>query len=289
MRVGWCGLGRMGAPMAMHVVRAGHDVAVWNRTPGRAADLVAAGAREVNSPAEAARDADVVVTMLFGPDAVREVLLGTDGIASGLPAGGLVVESSTIGPDVARELAATLAASNHRFVDAPVAGSVQPATDGTLGVLVGGAETDVTEARPLLELWGDPQRVRHLGPVGAGSAMKLVVNLTLGVTMGAVGEALRLAGDLGIERTAALDVLSTGPVGFTVGSKRALLESGNFTPTNFSVELMAKDLALAVDVGQRDLALTAAALAAARATIAAGHGDDDYSALAGHLASAEGA
>jgi 3-hydroxyisobutyrate dehydrogenase len=280
MRVAFLGLGRMGTPMAAHVLRAGHDLTVWNRTPGRATDLVANGAREAKSVADAVHGADTVVTMLFGPDAVGDVLRD---VVEALPEGGLIIECSTIGPAVARELADLAKRHGHRFVDAPVAGSVQPATDGTLGVLAGGTAEDYAAAEPLLRLWGDPAKVRHLGPVGSGAAMKLVVNLTLGVAMGGIGEALRLAGDLGLDRTAALDVIALGPLGGSVGTKRAMLDSGEFTPTGFSLDLMTKDLALAVKAADGDLALTRAALAAAREAIAAGHGDDDYAALAGHI------
>ena len=269
MRVAFLGLGRMGAPMAAHVANAGHDLTVWNRTPRPGA---VPGAREAKTVAEAVADAEVVVTMLFGPDAVRDVL-------AQVPEESFVVECSTIGPAVARALGTRFA----RFVDAPVVGSVKPATDGTLGVLAGGTPEDYAAAEPLLHLWGDPAKVRHLGPVGAGSAMKLVVNLTLGVAMGGVGEALRLAGDLGIDRTAALDVVATGPLGMSVTTKRAMLDSGDFTPTGFSLDLMAKDLGLALDAADGDLALTRAALSAARDAVNAGHGEDDYAALAGHI------
>jgi 3-hydroxyisobutyrate dehydrogenase len=280
MRVAFLGLGRMGAPMAAHVRDAGHDLTVWNRTPGRAGALVAKGAKEAKSVAEAVKDADTVVTMLFGPDAVREVV---DAAVECLPAGGLLIECSTIGPALARELAQALRAKGIRFVDAPVAGSVGPATDGTLGVLAGGTPEDYAAAEPLLHLWGDPAKVHHLGPAGSGAAMKLVINLTLGVAMGGVGEALRLAGDLGLDRTATLDVLAMGPLAMSVNTKRTMLDSGEFTPVGFSLDLMTKDLGLAVDAAGGDLVLTRAALAAARDAVAAGHGSDDYAALAGHI------
>ena len=272
MRVAFLGLGRMGAPMAAHVARAGHDLTVWNRTPGKAADLTTLGAREAKSVADAVEGAEAVVTMLFGPEAVREVL------AEARPHLGdaLVIESSTIGPAVAREVGKGL-----RFVDAPVVGSVKPATDGTLGVLAGGTDEDYAAAEPLLALWGD--RVRHVGPVGSGSALKLVVNLTLGVAMGGIGEALRLAGDLGVDRTATLDALAMGPLAASVNTKRQMLEAGEFTPVGFSLDLMAKDLDLALRAADGDLALTRQALAAARDAVASGHGTDDYASLAGHI------
>jgi 3-hydroxyisobutyrate dehydrogenase-like beta-hydroxyacid dehydrogenase len=278
MRVAFLGLGRMGAPMAAHVVRAGHDVTVWNRTPKPGA---VEGAREAKTVAEAVDGAEAVVTMLFGPDAVREVLAE---VTQAAPPDALVIESSTIGPAVAREQGDAARKAGLRFVDAPVVGSVQPATDGTLGVLVGGTETDYAAAEPLLHLWGDPAKVRHLGAVGAGSAMKLVINLTLGVAMGGVGEALRLAGDLGLDRQQTLDVVAMGPLGFSVNAKRAMLESGEFQPTGFSLDLMAKDLGLALDAADNDLPLTRAARDVAHDALASGHAGDDYAALAGHLA-----
>lgn len=275
MRVAFLGLGRMGAPMAAHVAKAGHDLTVWNRTPGKAGDLV-----EAKTVAAAVADADVTVSMLSGPESVRTVLAQ---VAEAMPAGGLVIDASTVGPSVSREVAAMLKEHGLRFLDAPVAGSVGPATEGTLAVLAGGSRADYEQAEPLLHLWGDPAKVLHLGPVGTGSAMKLVLNLTLGVAMGGIGEALRLAGDLGLDRTATLDVLALGPLAASVNAKRTMLEEGEFRPTGFSLGLMTKDLDLAVAAADGDLALTRAALLAARAAIDAGHGEDDYAALAGHI------
>ena len=284
MHVAFCGLGRMGAAMARHVLDAGHSLTVWNRSPGKAGDLVAAGATEAASPAEAAAGAEAVVLMLFGPESSREVLLGPDGIAAGARPGTLVIDATTIGPAAARELGSAAAERGLRYVDAPVAGSVQPATDGTLGVLAGGSDADLADARPLLELWGDPEKIRHLGPVGAGSAMKLVINLTIGVAIAGVGEAMRLGNDLELDRAAVLDVLGNGPLQFTVKQKRAMLESGDFSSSAFALDLMAKDLELCLAAADHDLATTAVAAAAARDAMAAGHARDDYSALAGYLA-----
>lgn len=278
MRVAFLGLGRMGAPMAAHVVRAGHDTTVWNRTVGRASDLVALGAHEAETVEQAVRDADVVVTMLFGPEAVREVLTE---VAAHAPRGALVIECSTIGPDVATELGALLGARGLRLVDAPVAGTVKPATEGTLGVLAGGEPADFAASKPLLDLWGDPARVRHLGPLGSGSAMKLVINLTLGVAMTGIGEALRLAHDLGVDRTAALDVLQMGPLGFTTTQKRAMLDTSDFRSTTFSLDLMVKDLGLCLASAKNPLPAAEAALDSGQAAAAAGHGDEDFAALAG--------
>ncbi|MGW5673325.1 NAD(P)-dependent oxidoreductase, partial [Micromonospora sp. NPDC003776] len=173
LRVAFLGLGRMGTPMARHVLRAGHELTVWNRTRGKADALAAEGATVAETPAAAAAGRDVVVLMLADPAAVEQVLLGPDGVASGADPDTLVVDGSTIGPDASRRMATRLREHRLRYVDAPVYGSVGPATEGTLGVLAGGEAADVAAARPLLELWGDPAQVRHVGASGAGSAGKL--------------------------------------------------------------------------------------------------------------------
>jgi 3-hydroxyisobutyrate dehydrogenase len=282
MRVAFLGLGRMGVAMARHVVDAGHELHVWNRTPGRADELVAAGAVESKTVADAVGDAEVVVLMLFGPDSVREVL---PDVLAAAPAGVLVIDSTTIGPDAAHEFDAACAARGARYVDAPVAGSVGPATAGTLGVLAGAREEDWADVEPLLQLWGDPARVRRIGAVGAGSALKLVVNQGIGVLAAGLGEALKLGAELGLDRELVLDVLGQAAYGWTLNQKRPMLDDADYSGTQFSVDLLTKDLALAVDAA-RDarLEVTAAALAAGRSTIAAGHGGEDYAAIIGHLA-----
>jgi len=149
---------------------------------------------------------------------------------------------------------------------------------------VGAAEADYADAEPLLGLWGAPDGVRRVGDVGAASALKLVINLTLGVAISGVGEALRLAADVGVDRTEAMDALATGPFGWTLAQKRPMLEAQDYTPVAFSLDLLAKDLGLCVGATTAELPATAAALAVAHAAIAAGHADDDYASLAGFLA-----
>mgnify|MGYP000430354722 FL=1 len=279
MRVAFLGLGRMGTLMAGHVLSAGHDLVVWNRTPGRASELVARGAREAETPAEAVRDAERIVLMLFGPDSVRDVLPQVAGAA---PAEALVIDGTTIGPAAAREFASLVANSGLRYVDAPVAGSTGPAAEGTLGVLVGGSQQDYDDALPLLHLWGAPEKVRRVGPVGAGSALKLCVNQGLGVMAAGLGESLRLGRSLGLDRSALLDVLSMTAYGWYLGQKRPMLDAGDFSATTFSLDLMAKDLGLAVSAGG-ELPVTAACLAAARAALAS-HAGQDYAAMSAFLA-----
>jgi 3-hydroxyisobutyrate dehydrogenase len=280
MRVAFLGLGRMGVPMAAHVARAGHDLTVWNRSPGKAGPLVELGATEARSVASAVAGADVVVLMLFGPDAVRAVL---PDVVAGAP-GALVLDASTIGPDAAHEFAKACHAGGLRYVDAPVAGTVAPATAGTLGVFLGGAPADVEQARALAVLWGDPDRVVHVGGVGSASALKLCVNQGLGVLAAGVGESLRLGRDLGLDRDLVLQVLSQSAYGWFLTQKRPMVESGDYSATTFSLDLMAKDLDLAVTSADSDLEVTRAALDHAKRALAAGHSGEDYAALTGHVA-----
>lgn len=278
--VAFLGLGAMGSRMARHVLTAGHDLVVWNRTVGKAADLVAAGAREAGSPAEATHDADVVVLMLFGPDSVREVLpqIAREGL--------LVIDSTTVGPQAARDLGALAVEHGARYADAPVAGSLGPAEQGTLGVLVGCPEQDWPDVEPVVTLWGDPQRVRRVGDVGAGNAVKVVVNQGIGVLAAGLGEALRLSRDLGLDRRLVLDLLGSGAYGWLLGQKRSMLEADDYSPAQFSLDLLSKDLDLALRAagGETDLAVTRSALEHAHDALKAGHAGEDYAALVAHVA-----
>ncbi len=280
MRVAFLGLGRMGALMAGHVLSGGHDLVVWNRTPGKAGGLVERGAREAPSVTAAVAGAEVVALMLFGPDSVRQVLAE---VCAAAPPGTLVIDSTTVGPEAAREFAATAAAAKLRYLDAPVAGSVGPAADGTLGVLAGGAQGDFDEALPVLSLWGAPDRVRRIGEVGSGSGLKLCVNQSLGVLAAGLGESLRLGRELGLDRELLLEVLGATGYGWFLGQKRPMLDSGDFSATTFSVDLMVKDLRLAVDAAHGELPVTAASAAAAAAAADAASGQD-YAVMTLHAA-----
>jgi 3-hydroxyisobutyrate dehydrogenase/2-hydroxy-3-oxopropionate reductase len=270
--IAFCGLGRMGAPMAARLLDAGHELRVWNRTPGKAGALLDAGAIEAASPAEAAAGAEVVLTMLADPAAVEAVVLGAE-----LSAGTTLVEMSTIGPDALRSLAARLP-EGVGVLDAPVLGSVPQATEGTLKIFVGGDAELFDRRRPVLEAMGTP---RHLGPLGAGAAMKLVANSTLGALMTGLAEALALADGLGLEESDVLDILSDSAIGVTTKGKRPLIESGVYTP-NFSLGLAAKDLRLVTEAAQAagvELRVAAAAQSWLERADEHGLGDLDYSAV----------
>lgn len=279
-RLAFCGLGQMGEPMATRLLEAGHDLVVWNRTAERAQPLVDRGARRAGSPAEAAASAEATMTMLATPQALEEVAFGENGLAAGLREGATLVEMSTVGPDVVRGLAQQLPAGVD-VLDAPVLGSVSEASEGTLQVFVGGAEPVFERWRPVLEQLGRPV---HFGPLGAGAAMKVVANSTLGALMAALGEALALADALGLEEAAVLDALTGSPIGASVKSKRERITSREYPP-RFKLSLAVKDLRLVTDVAEKagvELRLAPAVRAWLEAADGAGLGDLDYSAVIAH-------
>ena len=245
-KIAFLGLGQMGAPMAARLLDADHEVTVWNRTREKAEPLGRRGALIANAPDESIAGADVAITMLTDRDAVERVAFGHDGLAMALEPRQTLIEMSTIGPDAVRSVAERLP-DGVEMVDAPVRGSVQQAADGSLIILVGASDTAFERVRPILESLGTIHRV---GDLGAGAAMKLVANSTIGATMAAFGEALALGEALGLDRSVLLDVLSETPIGTTVKGKRANVESGSY-PANFKLALALKDMRLVADAAQR--------------------------------------
>jgi 3-hydroxyisobutyrate dehydrogenase-like beta-hydroxyacid dehydrogenase len=280
VKVAFCGLGQMGTPMAHRLLEEGHSVTVWNRTASKAEPLRERGAIVAQTPAAAAEGAEAVLTMLATPEAVDAVVLGTDGMSAGMAPGSTLIEMSTIGMAAVRELAGRLR-EDVRLVDAPVLGSVPQAETGELKVFVGADDETFGRWRGLLGTFGT---VFHLGPLGAGAAMKLVVNSTLGALMTGLAEALALADRLDLDRRTVLDILADSNIGVTVRGKRERIESGVYPP-RFKLELAAKDLRL-VEEAAREAGLDARLAAAARAwfeeAAAAGLGDRDYSAVVAH-------
>ena len=287
-RIAFLGVGRMGAPMAGRLADAGHELTVWSRTRAHA-QVLADRATVAGSPAEAGTKAEVAITMLADGGALEEVVLGRDGLADGLPAGSLLVDMSTTGPAPARKVAKALEAKGIAFVDAPVVGSTGPAAEGSLRILVGGDDEAVERAWPLLAVLGDAERTWHVGPVGAGQAAKLMVNLVLGGVMAAVAEGFTLGRVLGLGPELSLDVLEGASVASqTVRGKRERLLSGDYDHAGFRLALMHKDLRLALDAARAArAALPGAERVADLFAGAKGQGlaDQDYSAVAAYLAS----
>jgi 3-hydroxyisobutyrate dehydrogenase len=277
-KIGFLGLGLMGTPMARRLLGAGHDVAVWNRTPEKAEALTADGAEVAATPAEAAAGREAVITMVRDRDALEAVLFGDDGVATELQPGSLLIDMSTVGRDAELAFAERLR-DGVDVVDAPVVGSTPRAEKGELTILAGGSEQAYGRARPLLEVLGKPARV---GELGAGSAMKLVLNSTLGAVLLGIGEALAVGDSLGLDRGAVLDALENGYLGGMVKMKRGVIESGEYSP-QFKLSLAAKDLRLVEEAVDRPLRGVTVAREAFDEAERAGRGDEDYSALIDHL------
>ena len=271
------GAGAMGGRIVRRLLECGHEVVVWNRTAARAAALIAHGAVTAGNPAEAARRADATITMVADPAALRAVTEGPNGVAAGIEARSAVIQMATVGPEATARLARALP-HGVELLDAPVLGSLAEAESGRLEIFAGAAPATLARWRPLLT---DVGRVKHVGDVGAGAAAKLVANAALLEALGVVGEALALAGSLGLSRDAAFDVLASTPMAAQAGRRRPAVEADRFPP-RFALALARKDAELVVDAATAagvELRHAAAAMAWYRKAEAAGLGDRDYSAI----------
>ncbi|MCI0686125.1 MAG: NAD(P)-dependent oxidoreductase [Sporichthyaceae bacterium] len=250
-RIALLGTGHMGAPIAGRLLAAGHQLTVWNRTAARTDPLAAAGARVAATPADAVRDADLVITMLTDSTALDAVLFAPAGAAEALPPGSCLVEMSTIGPTAVAALRDRLP-SGVTLVDAPVSGGVGAAANGKLVILAGGDPELVSRVAPVLAELGE---VRRCGPSGSGAALKLVLNTATVTGFAALADALTVADAVKIDRDTALAALATGALG---GVVQRAGPGGAFT-----IALAGKDLDLALaELG--DLAAPVAQAAADR-------------------------
>ncbi|MGH2630059.1 MAG: NAD(P)-dependent oxidoreductase [Actinomycetota bacterium] len=281
-RAAFLGLGAMGLPMAGRLVDADHDVAVWNRTPGRDRELVERGARGASTPADAARGAEVVLTMLADPPALEQVLFGPDGVAETIGPEATLVDMSTIGPTAIRAAAARLGQT--AVLDAPVLGSVPHAEAGTLSILVGGGPDALNRCAEVLAELGT---VRHVGPLGSGATIKLANNAGVMSTMACLGEVLALTDRDGIDPETVLDAIGTGPLGSFVDRFRDKV-TGRVRRVDFRLALARKDLALALEEGEAAgvrLTLPMAAVARCDEAVADGRSDQDNTAVIAEIRS----
>jgi 3-hydroxyisobutyrate dehydrogenase-like beta-hydroxyacid dehydrogenase len=280
------GTGRMGGAMVGTLRRAGVDVVVSNRTRAKAEAVAAAtGARVAATAAEAAAQAGVVISSLADDAAVRDAYGGPQGVAAELRPGTAVLESSTVHPDTVRALRPLVEERGASLLDAPVSGSVPLVERGELTVMVGGDPAALERARPALEILA--RAIIHVGELGAGATVKLVVNAILHGLNLALSEGLVLAEKAGVARSAAYEVVANSAVAAPyVHYKRSAFERPAETPVAFSLGLAAKDLDLALDLAERAGATMEQAVTnrrAVRAAIAAGMADADLSALAVYL------
>ncbi|MGH3169660.1 MAG: NAD(P)-dependent oxidoreductase [Trebonia sp.] len=288
-RIGFAGLGHMGAPMAARVAAHGFPLTVWNRTAGRTGPLTAQGASAAATLRELAAGSDVVITMLSDGAAAAEVWTGPGGLLESCGPGTIGIDMSTIGPRAARDIAARAERAGVRFLDAPVSGSVALAEQGKLTAMVGGEDGALAGALPVLRTM--TARQLHLGPPGAGAAMKLAVNIMIAATNQAVAESLALAAETGIDLAGAYEVLTVSAVASPfLQYKRDAYLAADDAPVSFSTSLMSKDLRLALDIADQaglPLTLTAAARESLERACAAGLGDADFASVARLLRRAE--
>ena len=280
-RVGFIGLGTMGAAMAGHVAGAGYPLTVWNRTPGRAASLVADGARQAETPAALAAESDVIVVCVSDSPDVEEVLFGLSGAAEGVRDGCLVVDCSTVAPSTARVAAERLAGRGVGFVDAPVSGGSEGAQKATLTIFCGGETAHVERARPVLATIG--RTITHVGPVGAGQAVKAVNQVILAGTYLGVAEGIVLALKAGLDVAQVVEALGGGAAQSWVLANRSGRMIDNEYPLGFKVALHLKDLGIALNMARElgaDLPVTALCADIERELIDGGHAGEDMSAVA---------
>jgi len=251
MRVGFVGLGHMGAPMCRHILAAGHDLIVHDLNPLAAADLVAAGAAWAASPREAARDRDVAITMLPGPRQVAEVLLGRAGLLDGLPPGAVWMDMSTSVPAIADRVQAVAERRDIEVLDAPVSGMASDAQAGTLQIFVGGRAGTYERVRPLLETMGDPGRILRVGEHGTGYTAKLMISLLWFAQLTATAEVLSVGTAAGVDLATLRRCLLASPAASTFLERDVLpvLERGDYDES-FTLALACKDLGLAMDLAR---------------------------------------
>jgi 3-hydroxyisobutyrate dehydrogenase len=285
MKIGICGTGRMGSAIAQRLMSVGHEVGVWNRDSAKTKSLVDTGAKLAASPAELVDTCEITIVMLLNDAATEAVYRAPDGILKAKLAGQLLIDMSTIRPDTMKSNGAAALQQGAAFVECPVGGTVGPAKEGKLLGLAGGSKADVARAMPILEQLC--RRIEHVGELGAGSMMKLAVNLPLLVYWQALGEALTICKPLNLPADRLIDILTdtSGAPAAMKGRGPAIAKVLGGAPlgeTAFGLNAAKKDLACALRFGasiHAELPVTASALACYEEAEAAGLGDADATAV----------
>lgn len=248
-RIGFIGLGIMGQPMARNLLKAGFSVTAYNRTHSKAEALGAEGASVATSPADVARQSDVIITIVTNSPDVEQVVLGENGVLAGVQKGAILVDMSTIDPDVTRKIGGRLAERGVAMVDAPVSGGERGAIDGTLSIMAGGEPGDFERCRPVFEAMG--KKLVHCGPLGAGQTVKLCNQIVVGLNNLAMSECLIFAAAAGISVDRMLEAVSAGAAGsWALSNLAPKLLKRDFSP-GFKVGLQQKDLRLALEAADR--------------------------------------
>jgi 3-hydroxyisobutyrate dehydrogenase len=289
-RIAFIGLGAMGGGMASRLLASGAGVTVYNRTRSRGEALEAEGAVLADTPAAAARDADVVFLSLATSEVVEALLFGPDGVVGGLPEGAIVADMSTVAPEFATSLQSRLAGTGHRGLDACVLGNAQHAKDGELRFMIGGTAEDVAALEPVLAPLA--KEIVHLGPGGMGATAKLALNLLMGVQMQALAEAVVFGERAGLDRGVLIKLIAAGGYSSPMMKfKAGAMARRAFEKADFRLKLMRKDLGLVLDECQRlgvPMPTTAASHDWLTAAVNAGLGEHDVAALLAFMETVSG-
>ncbi len=244
MRIGFIGIGTMGGPAALNLIKGGHELTVFDLDPSRAEQHLALGATWAETPKAAVRDTDIVFTMVFGPKQIEELVAGDDGLLSGMSSGQVWVDMTTNKPAVVRELAAEFAAIGVQLIDAPVTGAVDGARTGNMPQFAGGDEATVERIRPVMELMGP---LHYMGPSGSGAITKLASNQLWAIHATAMGEALVMAVKSGVDLSRAWNALKIGASdSWCMHHDAPSVFAGHYDPS-FTLDLCQKDLRLIVE------------------------------------------
>ena len=280
--IGFIGLGVMGKPMAKNLIKAGHALVVYNRSRAAVDEVAAAGATAATSPAEVAKAATVVITMLPDTPDVEHVLTGPNGVLAALQSGAIVVDMSSISPAATKRLAAAVAEKGGSMLDAPVSGGEIGAINASLSIMVGGEDAAYARVKPIFEAMGNAERIVHIGPSGAGQVCKVCNQIAIGGALAGVSEAFALAKKAGVDaarvRQALLGGFAASRV-LEVHGERML--TGNYKP-GFRTKLYQKDLRLANEAAATNgvaMPSTAVLTQLVNALVAKGGGDLDYAAI----------
>jgi 2-hydroxy-3-oxopropionate reductase len=281
--IGFIGLGVMGRPMVKNLMKAGHSLIVHSRSQGPADELVAAGAKAAASPADVARQTNIVITMLPDTPDVELVISGREGVLATMAAGGVIVDMSSISPAATKKLAAQARVNRVSMLDAPVSGGEIGAINGTLSIMVGGDEAAFNRVKPILEAMGNPERIVRIGESGAGQVCKVCNQIAIGGALAGVSEAFALAKKAGVDaarvRQALLGGFAASRV-LEVHGERML--NDNYVP-GFRAKLYQKDLRLAGEASTANgvpMPATAVVTQLIDTLVASGGGDLDYAAMA---------
>lgn len=280
MDIGFIGLGLMGLRMANNLLKSGNRLFVYNRTIEKAKSLIEKGAIPATSPAEVAKNADIIFTMLSEPEVVEETAFGNNGFIEQMLPESLWIDCSTVNPSFTKKVAEKAKIKGIRFIDAPVSGTTTPAEKGELTFFIGGNPDDVEECRPLFETMG--KKIIYMGENGKGTSMKMVINLLLAQAMVTFSEGMALGESLGISKEKLLDILPGGPVVAPfISAKKEKISKENFEP-EFPLKWMLKDCRLASITGYENdiyLYLTNTVKEIYQHAAKQGFGEEDFSSV----------